>query len=395
MITFRKKITLAFISFSIILSTAYGVIIWGSAYWIEDNLYQHILEKQYSKFIAEYRKNPEITLSSDSIFQGEIILTHEIPKKYRHLVNVVSEVDDHQVLLKLIAPDTWYLLTIDESYGEIDYIVPFIIYTALIIALVVAICGVVIGSYVAKQLSVPIEDLVSQVEKTKPEELSTISSFKNDEMHRLSEVFNDAINRVREFLKREQEFTQSVSHELRSPLMVMNANITLLEHDENFIARALPRLKRATTEMESLTEIFLLLAREENLSLSETAVEPKVIIERLIDEKELLDQGKLIWHISNVSSDALYVSADLFKIVVKNIIDNAYKYAKDSVTVVISNNSIIFKNAINPDYSERNGSGVGLSIIERICETMAWRIDVSFDEKYYFLQLSLASDQET
>jgi hypothetical protein len=84
MITFRKKITLAFISFAIILSTAYGCIIWGSAYWIEDNLYQHILEKQYSKFKEAYQKNPKIRLSSDSIFKAKIIPTDERPEQYRH-----------------------------------------------------------------------------------------------------------------------------------------------------------------------------------------------------------------------------------------------------------------------------------------------------------------------
>ncbi|SFD51477.1 sensor histidine kinase [Pseudoalteromonas denitrificans] len=392
MITFRKKITLAFISFAIILSTAYGCIIWGSAYWIEDNLYQHILEKQYSKFKEAYQRNPKIRLSSDSIFKAKIIPTDEIPEQYRHLDNIVAEVEDQQVLLSAIAPDTWYLLTIDESYGEIDSIVPFIIYTALIIALIVALCGVIMGSYVAKQLSAPIEDLVYQVEKSTPEEYSEISSFKNYEMHRLSKVFNGALNRVREFLKREQAFTQSVSHELRSPLMVMNANVALLENDKNFLSRALPRLKRATTEMEKLTEIFMLLAREENLSLSETAVNPKEIIEKLVVDKERLNHSNLCWNISSVRCKDLFVSADLFKIVLKNIIDNAYKYAKESVTVVINNESITFKNAIAPEISAINGSGVGIKIIERICETIAWKVDVHIDERNYSLQLSFVSD---
>jgi signal transduction histidine kinase len=91
-----------------------------------------------------------------------------------------------------------------------------------------------------------------------------------------------------------------------------------------------------------------------------------------------------------MANPELPVDCALLRIVVGNLIRNAFSYTREGrVTIVLDETGIrvidtgvgiadyqlddIFK----PFYSDQGGEGIGLSLVKRICLRYGWRLEVS------------------
>ncbi|MCG8435403.1 MAG: HAMP domain-containing protein, partial [Gammaproteobacteria bacterium] len=86
--------------------------------------------------------------------------------------------------------------------------------------------------------------------------------FRGDEVGLLAEALADALAKVQESAKREFEFNQGVSHELRSPIQVAKNATELLSNtgftgENRQLQEPVNRLTRAVEQMENITEAFL------------------------------------------------------------------------------------------------------------------------------------------
>ena len=102
-----------------------------------------------------------------------------------------------------------------------------------------------------------------------------LPSSSNDDI----QILNDAImhlgERLESFIMRERNFTRDASHELRSPLTVINIAADILLTDPGLSESSrqnVQRIKRSVADMQELTEAFLLLARESDQALSKDHV---------------------------------------------------------------------------------------------------------------------------
>ncbi|TQV87247.1 sensor histidine kinase [Aliikangiella coralliicola] len=406
--TFRKNITSAFISFSILLSCLYGLLVWGAAYMTEDSLYEHILVKQKDKFMERYNQDKMFQPPQFGIVTGKI-LSIPLTINSKVILNQVVELDDKHHLQIVLDEKRWLVFSMEESDGPVDYAEPYLIGLILLIGSFVIFCGIGVGTVVARQLSEPLEDLVRQVKQSDPSKYQKITSHKNDDVRALANAFNSTMLRVQKFIRRESDFTQSVSHELRSPLTVIKVNLALMQQhlsDAELYQRMILRMTRATRNMESLTETFLLLAREENFSQTSTSFKPSGVFKQVIraenerraetlheEEADGCHQGarrklQLDWRFSDENAMTLNSNESLFEIITRNIVDNAFKYAKLKVSVIFRPNHLIVYNPISGSTETEIGAGVGLKIIQRICDALGWELKLSSTNKYFILRIN-------
>ena len=93
----------------------------------------------------------------------------------------------------------------------------------------------------------------------------------DDEILVLAGALEDLVTRIVEFTERERHFTRDASHELRTPLTVIRMALDRLNREPDLSEAAmntLQRIRNSAEDMESLTEAFLLLARELDQGLS-------------------------------------------------------------------------------------------------------------------------------
>lgn len=215
------------------------------------------------------------------------------------------------------------------------------------------------------------------------------------------QVLSDAIKhlgeRLESFIARERNFTRDASHELRSPLTVINiaADMLLSEQELPSAARdTVFRIKRAAINMEELTEAFLLLARESDQALPKDVVCINDVIQEEIDRAQLLIKDKIL-SINFTPENKLHVRASdkVISVMLGNLLRNAILYTDDgTVDIAITRNSIIIDDSgrgippqqvsemFKPYYRGNNidtpGHGVGMTIVKRLSDRFNWPITI-------------------
>ena len=110
---------------------------------------------------------------------------------------------------------------------------------------------------------------VKNIDLERPQIDAFLEKFKfrrlNLETLQLAGAIDDLLKKVDTSIERERTFTREASHELRTPLTVMRIAASSLKKREPLdqdLESIVEKIERATTDMEELTEVLLLLARD-------------------------------------------------------------------------------------------------------------------------------------
>lgn len=248
----------------------------------------------------------------------------------------------------------------------------------------------------------PVAHLADVVAEIDPERLSDeeykrigSSRFGDDEVGVLARTLEKTLQRIGAFVERERDFTGSASHELRTPITVMAGALELLEQSglspEDL--EILDRAKRATLDMKTTIEMFLCLARETDDGLYDEQFFVMPLIRHAIDQQRHLLNGKSV----NVEIDDLAETTarghpQAFSIAVNNLVRNAFEHTvqgQGPIRIHLKERELTITNGTSVDddmrylpcdapLSERNGLGLG--IVQRLCEHNGWTFSLRDDE---------------
>lgn len=229
------------------------------------------------------------------------------------------------------------------------------------------------------------------------------SALRNDsdaETAALMDAIDAFLARMRRFIERERNFTRYASHELRTPLAVIKgslANLDTLPADEKQ-QRHLQRISNTVKDMEALLETLLMLAREDELQDGGEEILVNDVAALLIDQHRQQCNGKPV-ALQLRQNDFLTTRAPhrLVAIVLGNLLRNALTYTEaGSITINISAHSFSVEDTgigipaheighvFDPFYRSQNnqqkGFGLGLAIVQKICDQLGWKITVTSEE---------------
>jgi signal transduction histidine kinase len=222
-----------------------------------------------------------------------------------------------------------------------------------------------------------------------------------DELYVLSENINNLLNRIENAVDREKQFTSDASHELRTPLAVMKGTMEVLIRKPRNQQEYEEKIQFCISEVDRLNHMvdqLLLLARFENQKQNvkqESIYLNALILDNLTRFSDKIESKKL--KIKADFSDDYYIQSDnyLVSIIFSNLISNAIKYSHDNGEIVlqlektsteiiftVSDNGVgiseqdlnkIFNSFYRSDVSnhpEIKGTGIGLSIVKRLCDLL-------------------------
>jgi signal transduction histidine kinase len=262
------------------------------------------------------------------------------------------------------------------------------------IVVVLALLG---GNVLTKRLMRPVTDLSSMLSEIEATDLTERLSWAgpDDELARLCRTFDRLLDRLERAFDRERRFIADASHELRTPVTVMRAEVELAlmhERTPDEYREALARLQRETRRLETLAESLLLTARHDAGAIPPNPVAldraARAAIERMrplaIARAIALDDTIAIT--GNVLADA-----EMIESAIVALIDNALRFAPPGGTVSIDlaregATIVLAVRDTGPGFSEQAlqqatqrfwrddparsgaGSGLGLSIVRSIVE---------------------------
>nr|WP_240960048.1 ATP-binding protein [Novosphingobium olei] len=205
------------------------------------------------------------------------------------------------------------------------------------------------------------------------------------EFARVAATINVMLAKLDHSLQLQKQFTSDIAHELRTPLAVL-----LLDMSQLPPGSARDRVKSDLKELGQLVDELLRFAQAEDVMASEVgnvdivAVARKVVEEAVPDalvKRQLLEL--------NCSTEILMLSGNpaLLKIAIRNLVDNALKYAPARTTVTVAvepGPSVIVDDrgpGIPTEHRDRAfarfwrmdrqlgcGAGVGLALVRRIAQ---------------------------
>lgn len=194
-----------------------------------------------------------------------------------------------------------------------------------------------------------------------------------DEVGRLAETLNAMLERLERGVQERRRFVADASHELRSPLAVMTAEIDVSLRSSTLPPEAREVLGSAGEEVARMTHIvedLLTLARidEGRLDLARGPVDLRALAEAVATKLDPVAERRGIR--VEAGGDAAVVSGDHQRLeqVVANLVDNAMKFSGPGATVQI--------------LAWRNGTEAGLSVADTGAGIPAEALPRVFDRFY-------------
>ena len=288
--------------------------------------------------------------------------------------------------------DWWWLLVITGVVGALGAL------------------GFGLGVLVMRRAVAPVVQLADVVANIDLEHLSAgdsklieASRFGKDEVGILASAIEKTLERISAFVARERYFTGSASHELRTPVTVIMGALELLEQG-NLSAedtKALDRARRATLEMKSTIEMFLWLTRETDDGFYGDQFRVTPLVSRAIDQQRYLLTGKSVEvELECLAEPVVRGHPQAFFIVVNNLVRNAFEQTlagQGPITILVQAHALRVTNRLSSDPVRRNsladaspshGFGLGLGIVQRLCERNDWSFSLQVDEAQVIAELS-------
>lgn len=287
--------------------------------------------------------------------------------------------------------DWWWLLVITGVVGTLGTL------------------GFGLGIVVMRRAVAPVAQLAKVVADINPEQLSAedhkrieSTRFGDDEVGLLARTIEKTLERISAFVERERYFTSSASHELRTPITVITGALELLEQSDLSATdvKTLNRVRRATLDMKTTIEMFLCLSRETDDGLYNEMFLVMPLVSLAVEQQRYLLSGKFVdVEIAEHANPIVYGHPQAFSIAVNNLVRNAFEHTLDGqgpITVRIKQNELLVTNQVSSDADERHtpteasshGYGLGLGIVQRLCERNGWSFSLLSDEKRVIARLS-------
>ncbi|CQR45900.1 Signal transduction histidine-protein kinase ArlS [Paraliobacillus sp. PM-2] len=268
--------------------------------------------------------------------------------KYQTAVRDTSVGRAASVFFPLIWSDGQVVtLEITESLAQEEKTLTVLRGVLLVSALFILLPVVFGARLLAGLITKPIGTLITTMDDIERSgSFQTISKKRrtNDELSLLTQTFNRMINRLEGNFSRQQQFVSDASHELKTPLTVINSYASVLSRwgksDPAVRDEAIEAIQSETNRMQHLVKQLLDLAREDQQG--ELNLEQHNIIH--LSRQTVQRMKQITNNEMTVSGPELtvFIDAEKYQQLLFILLDNAIKYGDDPISVSITKDEQAF-----------------------------------------------------
>jgi len=256
----------------------------------------------------------------------------------------------------------------------------------------------------------PLQQIANEITAKNPNQLQALQIHKIPlEIKALIDALNHLFMRLSQAFENERRFTADAAHELRTPLagLKIQAQVALRSTDAQQLQQALQQINTSVDRATHLISQLLTLARMDTTQkMPSTSVNMFVLLRQLIMDltPQALDKNLDLGLEQTANHDIVIGNQEHLYLLYRNLLDNAIRYTpqdgqitvnlknlhpeKLTITILDSGNGIppeqqqqIFKRFYRGEHQNILGSGLGLSIVQRVAELYHIEIKVENMEK--------------
>jgi len=194
----------------------------------------------------------------------------------------------------------------------------------------------------------------------------------NTELQGIEAAINNLIERMRKSYEQQTRFVSDASHELRTPISVIQGYANMLsrwgKEDEKILDESITAIKTESENMNRLVEQLLFLARGDNgkNSLTVERTDLAEMMREIYDEYRMVDKTHVFELKKSETEVITYGDHSLLKQAARILTDNAAKYTPEGKSITLS--AYITEDGIPAFEVQDTGIGIPSEDIPKVFE---------------------------
>jgi signal transduction histidine kinase len=279
-----------------------------------------------------------------------------------------------------------------------------LLWAMLISAILVIVVMALLVAWGARRLTRPLARLADDISALAPESSASklaLPAGASVELAVIANALNDYLQRNAQYLERERAFSENASHELRTPIAVIAGAAELAMAQPGVPAEAtgqLQRIRHVARGVEQLISLLLVLAKSpDRLASMRDQVSLAELLPEIIEDHRHLCQDKELQLVLQPTADAgdphdILAPILIVQAAIGNLLRNAIE-SSDTGDILVSlrpGPEVIIEDpghGMSPEqisrlYGQlsrgkpRDGGGIGLALIARLCEHLGWSLAI-------------------
>jgi len=297
-----------------------------------------------------------------------------------------------------------YQITIAESKVETEDLIRIVFVITIGVILFLLLVLFITNRFILNRIWKPFYGTLHQLRAFSLNDANDVSGqpSKIDEFNELNSAVEQMSARVKRDYKDLKDFTENASHELLTPIAVINSKMDSLiqtgEYNEQQ-SKLLDDVYGDVSRLTRLNQSLLLLVKIENkLVNDEQVIALKPLIEEKINEFKELFEDKQLSYICDLEDVQITASRYLIEILLNNLLSNAmrHNYQKGEIKISLTNQKLIIQNtgngiALHDDEifkrfnksSASEGTGLGLTICKQISDNYHYQLRYHYNTPYH------------
>src|ERR1035437_5645869 len=303
-----------------------------------------------------------------------------------------------------------YRVTIIKSFDNDEELGKNILFAVSISALLMIVAIVLVNILIYKKLWSPFYLILKELQNYNISKRDTVK-FRQTQTEEFNELSN-SLNLMAEKITRDylslKEFTENASHEIQTPLAIINSKIEMCLQDKQLTseqAKLLIEASHAVNTLVNLNTGLITLTKLDNNQI-EAASDVNLydlLLDRLNLFEEFIEGKDIDVNLKIDKNVTLKINPALAGILFDNLIKNAIKHNIESggkINIEVTNQFIKIANTgaepkVNTEkFFERfykdgtqESLGLGLAIVKKICEIYGFKISYHYIEGLHIVTL--------
>ncbi|MFT6449495.1 MAG: signal transduction histidine kinase [Oleispira sp.] len=356
---------------------------------LESDLIEFVSEKynldtdMLAKEFTSLTHWPIVNHIEKEIYQDVILYEIEFNDVRLHIAKAELDIRKNSVSL-------YYLVDVSKLYPQSGSDVDTL-FLQVFMFLISTIFAIFIGMYLANRAVLPLSQLSNDVDTVEIGQKIVLNrQYYNDEIGILADKLRAMFQRIDSFVEREKSFSRDASHELRTPITNIQIAVelakTMPQCSDRKVQAVLNRISRSNNDMIHLVKTFLLFGREESKEEEASFFNLHNMAAESLEKNIYLVNEEFISVINDINENTqIKQPIKILEIVLNNLIRNSFQYThKGSIKVSgtaqyvqVEDTGIGFtytKNFTPYSVQHESGLGLGLNIVQRICQLKGWQI---------------------
>jgi len=401
------KTSLNFISASVLFFLMGSIAMYFSVRNIMAEDLQNRLLQQQNEFIYTAQQNKVTDLVSELVF----VQTTENKQLYSFSDTVLIANEKYMLYRKLdfsyAQNEQDYKVSILLSQSESDKLIMKIVIMNVGFAMLFFMIMFFVNRHSIKSALGVFYSTIRKLEDFEVNQTTTLSldTAEIEEVKKLNQVFEKMSAQIRQDFISQKEYTENVSHELQTPLAIISSKADELMQADNLSKEQMEQLAllmETTNRLSKINQALIFLTKIDNRFYTEvsTSTINDLIKEKLSLFDDSIKEKNLRLELDLLDITHVYMNPYLAETLIINLIKNGIVHNENGGLLPISLNNKtlsvansgsvlsfdekdIFKRFTRSNENKKS-LGIGLSIVQRICDLYAFNIAYSYADEHQF-----------